>query len=136
MTAGDPLPGPTPLHPPAQPTLPGLVLLILLPLLVDLLVLLLDHRQQLLLLVQQALLLHLLFFDHLKQDGVVQHLCPASLWVWKEHSQRVPGLLMHPAGPRLRPQQDNTQVTCRECARTLATGDTRHDRDHEARTAQ
>lgn len=60
--------------------LPGLVLLILLPLLVDLLVLLLNHRQQLLLLVQQALLLHLLFFDHLKQDGVVQHLCPASLF--------------------------------------------------------
>lgn len=55
---------------------PGLVL-ILLPLLVDLLVLLLDHGQQLLLLVQQALLLHLLLFDHLQQDSVVQHLCPA-----------------------------------------------------------
>ena len=98
-TAGDPLPGPIPLHPPARPTLPGFILLVLLPLLVDLLVLLLDHRQQLLLLVQQALLLHLLFFDHLKQDGVVQHLRPASFWVWKAHSQRVPGLLMHRAGP-------------------------------------
>lgn len=62
------------------PTRPRLALLAVLPLLVDLLVLLLDHRKQLLLLVQQPLLLHLLFLDHLQQDGVVQHLRPAGFW--------------------------------------------------------
>lgn len=42
--------------------------------------LLLNHRQQLLLLVQQPLLLDLLLFDHLQQDGVVQQLRPARFW--------------------------------------------------------
>lgn len=90
----------TPSRPWPAPAPRRLAVLAILPLLADLLVLLLDHREQLLLLVQEALLLHLLLLDHLQQDGVVQHLCPAGLW-HSENTVRARAGLKSLGGPSL-----------------------------------